>query len=134
MAQLGWRGDDQLGQLVERRGARFDRALTRDAQLADRFNDAVGAFGDHDGVSGLRLAGGHLGIDRVALAAPAARVRVWPVDLDHVDLACAQVTHKPRRIGAGRFDADHRDRPERRQPRQQLPVALGRADERVGPE
>src|SRR3954453_802385 len=34
-------------------------------------------------------------MEGVALAAPAARMRVWAVDLDHADLPGAQLAHRP---------------------------------------
>jgi len=86
---------DHLGELVEGRGACLDRAVAGESEVTNRLDDAVGELGDDRGVSGQRLSGGHLGIDWIALAAPSARVRVRPVDLDHRDLARAQKRTSP---------------------------------------
>ena len=106
LAQLVGRGDDHLGQLIERRGARLDRAVAREPELADRLDDPVGALRHHRRVPGQRLASGHLGVDRVALASPPARVRVRAVDFDDRDAARAQIAHQAGRVGTGRLDAD----------------------------
>ena len=45
-------------------------------------------------LAGQRESGGHLGIDRVALAAPAPRVRVRLVNLEDLDAVLAQVAHE----------------------------------------
>jgi hypothetical protein len=60
----------------------FDGALAREAQLPDALDDRVGEPGDDRGVPGECPAGGHLSVDRIALAASAARVGVRLVDLD----------------------------------------------------
>jgi hypothetical protein len=73
--------------------ARLDGAVAGDAQLADRFDDPVGVLRDRGRVAGQHGAGGLLGVDPIALAAPAARMRVRAVDLDHRDLAAAQIAH-----------------------------------------
>jgi hypothetical protein len=114
---------------VERRGPRLDRAVAREPQVADRLDNAVGALGDHGGVSGQRLACRHLGVDRVALAAPPACVRVRPVDLDDVDVSRAQIAHQSSRVGAGGLDADDADAAEALKPSQQRPIAVGRGRE-----
>jgi hypothetical protein len=65
------------------------------------------------------VAGGHLGIDPVALAAPPAGVRVRLVDLEHLHAFGAHVAHQPGRVTAGRFHAQRGERPEPARPGQQ---------------
>jgi hypothetical protein len=77
-----------------------------------------------------RQAGGHLGVDRVALAAATTRVGVGLVDLEHPDVVLTQVTHQPGRVGAGRLDRDDIDAAERAQPVQQAAIASERRRER----
>jgi len=79
-----WRGDDQAAERVQRSRARLDGAVARDPQLADRRDDPAGVLSHHGPVGGQHMAGGQFGVDRVALAAPPARVRVRLVDLEHL--------------------------------------------------
>jgi len=118
LAQLVGRGDDHLGELIERRGARLDRAVAGEPQVADRLDNAVGALWDHRGVPGQRLACRHLGVDRIALATPPARMRVRPVDFDRLDPARAQIANQSGRVGAGGLDADDVDAAEGLKPGQ----------------
>jgi hypothetical protein len=108
-------------------------ALSRgQAQLANGFDDPVGELRDHRRVAGQRVPGSHFGVDRIGLAAPAARVRVRLVDLNHGDFARPEVADKAGGEAAGRFDADDGDRSEGLKPGQQGPVALRRRRERLG--
>jgi hypothetical protein len=84
--------------------------------------------------TGERLAGGHLGVDRVVLAAPTPGVRVRTVDLDDVNASCSQLTNERSRVGAGRLNADQRDRPELLQPAPQRSVAGRRRWKRLAAE
>ena len=97
-------------QRVERGAARLDRAVAHDPQLTDRLDDPGRVLGDHDPAGGQHVACGHLGVDRVALAAPPAAVRVRLVDLEHLKALGAQVAHQPGRVAAGRFHAQRSDR------------------------
>jgi hypothetical protein len=117
LAQFLRRGDDQLGELDHGRAACLDRAGARDAQQPDRFDDPVGLLGHGRRLAGEPQPSGHLGVDRVALAAPAPRVSVRLVDLDDRDAVLAQVARETGRIGAGRLDRDHVDPAESVQPR-----------------
>jgi len=80
LAQIPRSGDDETAERVECGAARLDRAVASDAQLTDRFHDAGRVLGDHGAVGGQDVAGGHLGVGRVALAPPAAGVRMGLVD------------------------------------------------------
>jgi hypothetical protein len=82
-------GDDQPAELNERGGAGLHGAVASCAQQPDRLDDPVGLLRDRGRLPGQREAGGHLGIDRIALAAPAAGVRVRLVDLEHPDAVLA---------------------------------------------
>ena len=69
--RLGSR-DEQLAELVQRRGAPLHGAAARHAEHTDRLHDAAGLLGDGVDVAGEDLARRRLGIDRVALAAASA--------------------------------------------------------------
>ena len=112
-AQILGSGDDQAAERVQRGAARLDGAVARDPQLADRLDDPARVLGDHGPVGGQHVAGGQFGVDRIALAAPPARVRVRLVDLEHLQALGAQVTHQPSGIAARRLHADRGDRRER---------------------
>jgi hypothetical protein len=62
LAEVVGDGDDHLGELVERSGARLDRTVARQAELTDRFDDPVGELRNDRRVARERLAGGHLGV------------------------------------------------------------------------
>ena len=89
IAQLLRGGDDQVAELDQRGAARLHGAVASDAQQPDRLDDPVGLLGDRLGLAGLEQAGGHLGVDRVALADTTAGVRVRLVDLDDRDVVLA---------------------------------------------
>jgi hypothetical protein len=52
------------------------------------------------------VAGGHLSIDRIVLAAPTTRVSVRAIDLDDADASSAELANEAGRVGAGRLNAD----------------------------
>ena len=97
-AALG-RGDDQVVELLEGGGARFQRrrlCATRSWRIASTI--PLVCFGDRGRGAGERGARGELGVDRVALAAPLAGVRVRLVDLeDLIPSAAARAPGRPRR-------------------------------------
>jgi hypothetical protein len=101
-AQILGGGDDQAAERVQRGRARLDGAVARDPQPADRLHDPTGVLGDHGPVGGQHVAGGQLGVDRIALAPPPTRVRVRLVDLEHLQAFGAQVAHQPSGIAARR--------------------------------
>ena len=117
-AQLLRGGHDQIAKLNHGRGAGLHGALARDAQLPDRFDDPVGLLRDGGGLARQRQPRCQLGVDRVALPAPAAGVRVRLVDLDDPHATAAQIAHQPSRVGAGRLDRDHVELAESAQPAQ----------------
>ena len=63
---------------------------------------------------------------------PATDLPVGSVDLDHSDPGLGQVTGQPGPVGPGALDPDGLDGTERRQERQQPPVADRGRGERVG--
>ncbi|MDP9262246.1 MAG: hypothetical protein M3O89_09760 [Actinomycetota bacterium] len=69
---------------------------------------------------------GDLRVQRVALAAAVARVRVRLVDLDQLDAARTEEAGERGRERPGRLDADPLDRAVRLDPIEQLAVASGR--------
>ena len=84
--------------LNHRGAAGLHGAVTRCAQQPDRLNDPVGLLRDRLGLAGQEQPGGHLRVDRVALADTTAGVRVRLVDLDDPDPVLAQVAHQRSRI------------------------------------
>ena len=120
VAELLRGGDDQVAELDDRGAAGLHGAVARGAQQPDRLDDPVGLLRDRLGLAGQEQPGGHLGVDRVALADPTTRVRVRLVDLDDPNVVLAQIAHERRGIGAGRLDRDHVDLAESAQPVQQL--------------
>lgn len=129
-AQLLRRRDHELVKLMERCTVRLDSAFAIDAKLPYRLDDAGGQLRDGRRLTGERHPRRRLGVDRVALAAPAAAVRVRPVDLDDADASRVQMPDERRGGGAGRLDADDGDLAEVFEPRQQLLVAAGVGRER----
>ena len=71
------------------------------AQQPDRLDNPIGLLRNRLGLAGQEEPSGHLGVDRVALADPATRVRVRLVDLYDPDVVLAQITHERRGIGTG---------------------------------
>ena len=116
-------GDDEVSDLEQSSAAGLHSAAASDAQQPDRLDDPVGPLRDRLGLAGLEQAGGHLRIDRVALADTPARVRVRLVDLDDPDVVLAQVAHERRGIRAGRLNRDDVDLSVAAQPVEQLAVA-----------
>ena len=82
-------GDDEITDLDQCGAAGLHRAVPRDAQQPDRLDDPVGLLRDRFGLAGQEQAGGHLRIDRIALADPPAGMRVRLVDLDDPDVVLA---------------------------------------------
>ena len=84
-----WGGDDEIADLDQRGAARLHGAVASDAQQPDRLDDPIGLFWNSRGLAGQREPGGHLGVDRVALADTPAGMRVRLVDLDDRDAVLA---------------------------------------------
>src|SRR5438309_7854759 len=132
LAELAGGGHQQHGELVQGGGAGFDCALAGDTQLPDRFDDPARVLRDDGRLARERLARGRLSVDRVALPAPAASVRVRLIDLDNRYGVCGQEAHETSRVSAGRFDPDQPDLAEGLEPAQELAVAAsGRREHRV---
>ena len=126
VAELLRGGDDQVAELDHRGAAGLHGAVARDAQQPDRLDDPVGLLRDRGRFAGQEQPGGHLRVDRVALADTPAGMRVRLVDLDDPNAVLAQVAHERGGIGAGRLDRDGVDLSEAAQPVQQLPVSRRR--------
>ena len=88
------------------------RRAHRDADHADRLDDAVVALRRGDGVSAQRGAGGGFSVNGVGLAAPVAHLAVRSVHLHDLDLGVEQVPGEPDAVGTGALDANLDDRPE----------------------
>jgi hypothetical protein len=116
-------GDDEIAELERGRRPGLHRALARDAQQADRFNDAAGLFRDRRGLARQQLPSGHFGIDRIALADPTTSVGVRLVDLRHLDVSLSQVAHQGGGVAAGGLHSDRVDRAETLKPLERLGVA-----------
>lgn len=102
-------GDDQVVELLQRGGARFQCAGSCDVQLTDRLDDPARLLG-HGGRSAAEGgAGGEFGVDRVALAEALPGVRMRLIDLDHGDPFAEQRTGETGSVGASRFDPDPDD-------------------------
>ena len=83
LAQRGRGRDEQVAELAQRGDAGLDSAVSGDAELADRLDDAGGVLSGCGRFAREHLAGGGLGVDGVVLAATGAQMRVRLVDLDH---------------------------------------------------
>ncbi len=129
-AELVGGGDDQLEELVVGRGPSFDCSFASDAEHADRLDRPARVLGDREPLSSERLAGGCFGVDRVALAASPARVRMWLVDLEHLDVVAGEEAHKACSVGAGRLDTDPSDLTERKEPTEESCVTGSRRGKR----
>jgi len=133
LAELGWGGDQQPLEGVDGLGAGLDRGLAGGAERAQHLHHPVLGLGDPGGFAGLDRAGGGIGVDRIALAAPPPSLPVGPVDL-HDPLAVAgQEAGQPGAVAAGALHAPGGDLAQGVGPGQQLRVAgaagrhLGRA-------
>ena len=104
-------GDDEVTDLDQCGAAGFHGAVPRHAQHPDRLDDPVGLFRDRFGFAGLEQAGGHLRVDRVALADTPASMRMRLVYLHDPDAVPAQVGHERSCIRSGRLDRDRIDLP-----------------------
>jgi len=71
------------------------------------------------------VARGHLGLDRVALAAPTTGARVGLVDLYDLQALAAPVAHESGRVASGRLSAQCADRAKPVGPAKQAGVAAG---------
>jgi hypothetical protein len=99
-----------------------DRGVAGDLEQPDRLDRALAGLGRHHAGAGQDLAGGVLGVDRVALALQAPLALAGRAgNLQHHDAMTAQEPGQPEPVGAGAFH------PERRHPTQP-----GRPGEQVG--
>ena len=94
VAELLRGGDDQPAELNDRGAAGLHGAVASCAQQPDRLDNPIGLLRDRGRLPRQRESGGHLGVDRIALAAPAAGVRVRLVDLEDPNAVLAQVAHE----------------------------------------
>ena len=94
IAELLRGGDDEVAELDHRGAAGLHGAVSRGAQQPDRLDDPVGLLGDRLGFAGQEQPGGHLRVDRVALADTAASVRMRLVDLHDTNVVLAQIAHE----------------------------------------
>jgi hypothetical protein len=132
IAELLRGGDNDVAQLDDRGAAGLHGAVARYAQQPDRLDDPVGLLRDRLGFARQQQPGGHLRVDRVALADPATIVRVRLVDLDDANVVLAQIAHECCCIRAGRLDRDRIDLSEAAEPVQQLAVARRRRRKALG--
>ena len=116
VAQRSGSGDEQVAELAQRGGAGLDGAVSGDAELADRLDDAGGVGGGCGRFAREHLAGSGLSVDGVVLAATRAQMRVRLVDLDHSTALIDQRPGQSRTKGPGGLDTDRGDRAERREP------------------
>lgn len=122
--ELGGRGDDEVTELAEGRGAGLYGPVAGDVKLADGLDRAARVLGNDHHVAREDLAGGSLGVYRIALALAMPDV---VVRLIHLENANAMQDERPGQTGAvraGRFNT-HRDDPTKRlQPSTQCVVAV----------
>ena len=121
----------KLLQRDHRRGARLDRGIAHDLQLAQHLDHAIRSLRGRRGLTGQHGPGSDLGIDSVGLARRAARAPVSPMHLHHT-MPCA--AHRPGEAGAiaaGAFDAERFDPPVRVCPPDQGPIAPRIRNQRV---
>ena len=109
-AQLVGGGDDEVLDVQQGLGARFDGAGAGVAQHADRFDDAVTCLGDRGCLAGEDVACGRFGVAGVVLAAVAAADACGTGDLDDVDALEPQRACQAHAVAAGAFDAGLADR------------------------
>ena len=103
----------------------LDGAAAGDAGQPDRLDDAVGELRCRDGTTGEDLAGGVLGVDRVALAVEASFAGARrAAHLDDLDGVTAQEPGDADPVAAGALDPERVDTTERAGPLEQLGVAL----------
>ena len=130
-SQLRRRVYNKRLQRDHRRGARLDRGIACDLQLAHHLDHAIRSLRGRRGLTGQHGPGSDLGIDSVGLARRAARAPVTPIHL-HNTMPCA--AHRPGEAGAiaaGAFDAERFDPPVRVCPPDQGPIAPRIRHERV---
>lgn len=132
LAQLVRGGDEEVLDVQDRLGARFDRARSGVAQHADRFDDPVTALGLGGRLAGEDTAGGGFGVAGVVLAAVAAADAGGASDFDDVDALQAQRARQAGAEGAGPFHAGVSDRAAALGPSDQRPVTTPRRRERLG--
>ena len=125
LTQVAGRGEDQVAELDHRGRPGLDRALARDAELSDRFDDPGRLLGADEVSTAERVPCGQLGVDRVALAAEPSRVRVRLVDLEHFDALGEEMAGQAGGVGSGRFHADAVELAEATQPSEKVYVAAG---------
>ena len=112
-SQLRRRVYNKRLQRDHRRGARLDRGIACDLQLAHHLDHAIRSLRGRRRLPGQPGPGSDLGIDGVGLARRAARAPVTPIHLYNT-MPCA--AHRPCKAGtiaAGAFDAERLDPPMR---------------------
>jgi hypothetical protein len=97
--------DEQALDLVERLGAGLDGAAAGHQQRPQFTDDAAAVFGDGGDLAGQHRAGGILGVDGVAFAAPAPPGPVRTVDLPGLHALAHQEVRQAVTVAAGALDA-----------------------------
>ena len=91
--------------LVGGNRAGLDGGAASHAEGADRLHAAVCGLGHSGSLAAERGSGRGLGVDGVALAAPAARLAVRAVHLDDLDAGRGEVPGEARTVGSGALHA-----------------------------
>ena len=104
--------------------AGLDGPAAGDTQLADRFDRAGSRFGYDGGLAVEHRPSGRLGVDGIGLASSPTVLTVGSIDLDHGDLAGAEVTGEARTPRPGAFHPHGHQFAVRMQPTKRVSVAV----------
>jgi hypothetical protein len=115
-----------------RLGSSLERGIASDLEVADHLDSAVTELGFAVGITRQDGACGGLGIDRVGLAMPAAKLPVDPTDFDDAQTHGSESPRQAGTVGAGPFDTECMHNTVLGRPSRHLAIALAGYRERCG--
>ena len=114
LTQVGGAGDEEVLDLLDRRGTGFDRAAARGQQGLERLG--VGILGYGQAVTGQHRPRRSVGVQWIGLALTAPGGPIRAVDLDDMNIAVLQRLGEPGTVGTGALDTGDEHLPEAARP------------------